>query len=58
MNLINKSMRRLATLALAAGVLFSAVGNAHADAPGLTPGKDLVSALNGGKVAFVTSDYA
>ncbi|MDB5057960.1 MAG: hypothetical protein JWO59_1432, partial [Chloroflexi bacterium] len=31
---------------------------AHADAPGLTPGKDLVSALNGGKVAFVTSDYA
>jgi hypothetical protein len=58
MNPITKTMTRLATLALAAGVLFSAVGIAHADAPGLTVGKDLVAAVNGGNVAFVTSDYA
>ncbi|MDB5059105.1 MAG: hypothetical protein JWO59_2577 [Chloroflexi bacterium] len=57
MNPITKSMTRLATFALAAGMLFSAVSIAHADAPGLTLGKDLVAAANGGKVAFATSDY-
>jgi hypothetical protein len=58
MQRINKSMRRLTIIAIAAGVLFSAVGVAHADAPSLIIAKDIVAAANGGNVAFDSSDYA
>jgi hypothetical protein len=58
MNSITTSISRLAPPALAAGVLFSSIGMARADAPGLVVGKDIVAAIKGGSVAFAGSDYA
>lgn len=56
MNVFKTTKTYLASIVLAAGVLFSAAGMAHADAPSLIVAKDIVAAANGGNVAFVSSD--